>query len=97
MTDWRKGDIAELIFRDYFKCDHGIRWLPTSLSKRRYQTVADVKPCRSHAGNVCGCVGLVLSDGSFGHEARFRKVTPPKTTVEDMGIIEIMRGKKVPA
>ena len=91
MSDWKVGDLAELVSRDHFRCSHRIKWQPTSLSERRYQTVIGVEPCYSLAGRACGCVGLILSDGSFGHSSRFRKVTPPKPTIEDMGIIEIMK------
>lgn len=90
MSNWQAGDVAELVSRNYFRCGHGIGWDPVALSKMRYQTVVDVKPCRAYAGNACGCVGLVLSDGSFGHSSRFRKVEPPEPTVEDMGIIALM-------
>lgn len=96
MSDWKKGDLAELVSRNYFRCGHGIGWDPVDLSKMRYQTVVDVKPCRAYAGNACGCVGLVLSDGSFGHSSRFRKVTPPKADEFDQEIIVLMASKKIP-
>jgi len=60
-------------------------------SARRFQTVIGIRPVESIIGIACSCNALILSDGSVGHEARYRKITPTKPTLEDRGIIEIMK------
>ena len=91
MSDWQVGDLSEKIFSGSFECQHGITHLGNRNSTRRFQTVVGLEPVKSIIGIACGCDALILSDGSVGHEARYRKITPPKPTIEDMGIIEIMK------
>jgi len=90
MSDWQKGDLSEKVFSGSFTCRHGMKHNGNLNSARRFQTVIGIKPVHNIAGIECGCAALILSDGSVGHEARFRKVTPPKATLEDHGIIALM-------
>tara|TARA_R100001132_G_C3270143_1_gene92338 strand:- start:1086 stop:1388 length:303 start_codon:yes stop_codon:yes gene_type:complete len=100
MTDWQKGDLAELVVAGSVQCPNsafGWRHRGGNNGAARYRTVAKVSRGPLDDGLECGCARLVFRDGGSGIASRFRKITPPKPTADDREVIDLMAGKKAPA
>ena len=89
--NWQKGDLALCVN------DHPARdGTPCPAKRGCVYTVENVFVTRF------GNTGLTFQDVSHlhtrgYHATRFRKITPPKPDEFDREIIDLMRGKKVPA
>lgn len=77
MTGFQVGDKVVCINSAPVECPHGVRQngmnTPPEKSVRQ---VAIVREALTFGGGKCGCITLVLTDGSKGLASRFRKIQP---------------------
>jgi hypothetical protein len=97
MTDWKVGDYAVCVRRGEVRCPHDIRWLgranPTTDAPLKVTSLRDATTTR---GRRCGCLSLMLADGSKGLALRFRRVVPDarKAGNECRQLIDMLKSKE---
>ncbi|QDP53755.1 MAG: hypothetical protein GOVbin7759_42 [Prokaryotic dsDNA virus sp.] len=87
MTDWQKGDLA-LCVRHVAPIKVG-----------QIHTVVFVAPDRNTGIIALAFEGVEPAnpEADCFLSNRFRKITPPRPTADDREVIDIMKGRKVPA
>lgn len=100
--DWRPGDLAVCVLRGPIKCGrpaiHRGGNVTHSQAPLRVLAVRRGLVTNLETGLEveCGCIDLLLEDGSKGVSQRFRKVTPDKNEPCEEEFTELLNRSKQP-